>query len=67
MLFDRICAVGRVCCLTVEDRQDSHKPVGTSDLRASDDSGAGGDTESPTRRGKAADGPLTARKRLISL
>ena len=27
----------------------------------------GGDTESPTRRSKAADGPLTARKRLISL
>ena len=52
---------GGVCGFTVENCPESHKPVEISDLRPLSDSWTGG-ARGPTRRGKAADGPLRAGK-----
>ena len=49
--------------MDVENSPESPKPVEISDLRLLTIQEAGGHTESPTRRGKAADGPLRDRER----
>ena len=51
----------------MENCHDSHKPVEIDDLWVLTIQVRHGIPRSPTRRGKAADGPLTARKRVINL
>ena len=54
---------GGVWRISVDNSQESHKPVEISDLRLLTIQEARGDTESPTRSAKAAEGPLRGQER----